>query len=116
MLMLGVHRSAKLRAWVGGERRGVAAVSILSREPAVRAGVARAVELGGQKEVFSFGPEAKGVVPGGCTLPIGSSISTALLLSTGIMEAGSKGGSTLRALLLRTSTSEDVRHVAKTSP
>ena len=40
---------------------GVATVSILSGITAVKAGVARAVELGGLKEDFAFGPEAQGV-------------------------------------------------------
>ena len=39
---------------------GVATMSILSGITAVKAGVARAVELGGLKEDFAFGPEAQG--------------------------------------------------------
>ena len=41
---------------------GVATVSILSSITAVKAGVARAVELGGRRRFFAFGPEAQGVV------------------------------------------------------
>ena len=41
---------------------GVATVSILSGITAVKAGVARAVELGGQRRFFAFGHEAHGVV------------------------------------------------------
>ena len=89
---------------------GVATVSILSDMTAVRVGVARAVELGGLKEVFAFGHEALGVVCGGCTLRTlyepWLSVRTPLLLSHGMMEAGSKGGSTLHALLLHTCTIE----------
>ena len=98
---------------MGCEVVGVATVSILSRITVVRVWVARAVELGGLKEDFAFGHEAQGVGCGGCTLRSWLSVSTALLISPGIMEAGSKGGSTLHALLLHTCTIEHDAHVAE---
>ena len=63
-----MKRGDKECPWVGSGVMGVATMSILSGMTAVRVGVARAVELGGLKEDFAFGPEAQGVVLGGCTL------------------------------------------------